>query len=157
MEIRKYVCNWWNHRCKYVLWPLAKRVQNWIVDRSTARDFTVGKFKIIWAPLCELYNNYYRAKRRDFLRLFESQIDYLLNLLLLLRVYTIEILGLQPLRNLKYRCKKYLWLQKYLRKSSVKDLWFYLLWLSIHVRCVNETILEPSLFQSSNSILKTVL
>ena len=25
----------------YVLWPLAKRFQNWIVDRSTARDFTV--------------------------------------------------------------------------------------------------------------------
>ena len=25
----------------YVLWPLTKRVQNWIVDRSTARDFTV--------------------------------------------------------------------------------------------------------------------
>ena len=25
----------------YVLWPLAKRVQNWIVDRSTTRDFTV--------------------------------------------------------------------------------------------------------------------
>ena len=25
----------------YVLWPSAKRVQNWIVDRSTARDFTV--------------------------------------------------------------------------------------------------------------------
>ena len=25
----------------YVLWPLAQRVQNWIVDRSTARDFTV--------------------------------------------------------------------------------------------------------------------
>ena len=25
----------------YVLWPLAKRVQNWIVDRSTARNFTV--------------------------------------------------------------------------------------------------------------------
>ena len=25
----------------YVLWPLAKWVQNWIVDRSTARDFTV--------------------------------------------------------------------------------------------------------------------
>ena len=25
----------------YVLWPLAKRVQNWIVDQSTARDFTV--------------------------------------------------------------------------------------------------------------------
>jgi hypothetical protein len=25
----------------YVLWPLDKMVQNWIVDRSTARDFTV--------------------------------------------------------------------------------------------------------------------
>ena len=25
----------------YVLWPLTKRVQNWIVDRSTARDFTI--------------------------------------------------------------------------------------------------------------------
>ena len=25
----------------YVLWPLAKRVQNWIVDWFTARDFTV--------------------------------------------------------------------------------------------------------------------
>ena len=38
----------------YVLWPLAKRVQNSILDRSTARDFTItstfwyrsGKFKI---------------------------------------------------------------------------------------------------------------
>ena len=30
----------------YVLWPLAKRVQNWIVDRSTARDFTVSK--VFW-------------------------------------------------------------------------------------------------------------
>ena len=25
----------------YVLWPLAKKFQNWIVDRSTALDFTV--------------------------------------------------------------------------------------------------------------------
>ena len=25
----------------YVLWPLAKKFQNWIVDQSTARDFTV--------------------------------------------------------------------------------------------------------------------
>jgi hypothetical protein len=25
----------------YVLWPLAKKFQNWIVHRSTARDFTV--------------------------------------------------------------------------------------------------------------------
>ena len=25
----------------YVLWPLGKNVQIWIVDRSTARDFTV--------------------------------------------------------------------------------------------------------------------
>ena len=28
----------------YVLWPLAKKFQNWIVDRSTARDFTVCLF-----------------------------------------------------------------------------------------------------------------
>ena len=28
----------------YVLWSLAKGVQNWIVDRSTARDFTVDMF-----------------------------------------------------------------------------------------------------------------
>ena len=27
----------------YVLWPLAKKFQNWIVDRSTTRDFTVLK------------------------------------------------------------------------------------------------------------------
>ena len=26
----------------FVLWPLAKIVQNWIVDRSTARDFKVS-------------------------------------------------------------------------------------------------------------------
>ena len=25
----------------YALWPLTKKLQNWIVDRSTARDFTV--------------------------------------------------------------------------------------------------------------------
>ena len=29
----------------YVLWPLAKKFQNWIVDRSTARDFTVFKWR----------------------------------------------------------------------------------------------------------------
>ena len=28
----------------YVLWPLAKKFQNWIVDRSTARDFTVTHY-----------------------------------------------------------------------------------------------------------------
>ena len=28
----------------YVLWSLAQRVQNWIVDRSTARDFTVSMY-----------------------------------------------------------------------------------------------------------------
>ena len=26
----------------YVLWPLTKRFQNWIIDRSTARDFMVS-------------------------------------------------------------------------------------------------------------------
>jgi hypothetical protein len=33
----------------YVLWPFAKMFQNWIVDRSTARNFTIfedPKFKI---------------------------------------------------------------------------------------------------------------
>ena len=25
----------------YVLWPLAKKFQNWIVDRSTAHDFAI--------------------------------------------------------------------------------------------------------------------
>ena len=29
----------------YVLWPLAKRVKNWIADQSTAPDFTVLGFK----------------------------------------------------------------------------------------------------------------
>ena len=28
----------------YVLWPLAKKFQNWIVDRSTARNFPVCSF-----------------------------------------------------------------------------------------------------------------
>ena len=31
----------------YVLWPLAKRVQNWIVDWFTARNFTVGWRKLL--------------------------------------------------------------------------------------------------------------
>ena len=30
----------------YILWLLAKRVQNWIIVRSTTRDFTVYKFNI---------------------------------------------------------------------------------------------------------------
>ena len=36
----------------YVLWPLTKRVQNWIVDRSTAHNFTVCKLNTV---LC-IYN-----------------------------------------------------------------------------------------------------
>ena len=40
----------------YVLWPLAKKFQNWIVDRSTACDFTVMqmpnlKFQSYWDSL----------------------------------------------------------------------------------------------------------
>ena len=27
-----------------VLWPLSKKLQNWIVDWSTARDFTISKY-----------------------------------------------------------------------------------------------------------------
>ena len=38
----------------YVLWLLAKRVQNWIVDRSSARDFTVCK------NICEIMNQFWR-------------------------------------------------------------------------------------------------
>ena len=30
----------------YALWPLAKKFQNWIVDRSTARNFTVFEMTI---------------------------------------------------------------------------------------------------------------
>ena len=32
----------------YVLWSLAKRVQNWIVDWSTARNLTVNREKLLW-------------------------------------------------------------------------------------------------------------
>ena len=41
----------------YVLWPLAKKFQNWIVDRSTARNFTVYKVeKILEDSIdCKLY------------------------------------------------------------------------------------------------------
>ena len=54
-------------------------------------------------PNCgRLYNNYYnRAKRRDFLRLFESQIDYLLNLLLLLRVQHRDPMFTAPQKNIR--------------------------------------------------------
>ena len=35
----------------YVLWPLAKKLQNWIVEQSTARNFTVYKReKKSWGP-----------------------------------------------------------------------------------------------------------
>jgi len=41
----------------YVLRPLAKKFQNWIVDRSTARDFTVCKFNkdISFHPLIKTH------------------------------------------------------------------------------------------------------
>ena len=31
----------------YILWPLDKRVQNWIVDRCTAPDFTVCQIRTL--------------------------------------------------------------------------------------------------------------
>ena len=34
----------------YVLWPLAKKFQIWIVDQSTARDFTVSS-NLTWKML----------------------------------------------------------------------------------------------------------
>ena len=30
----------------YILWPLAKRIQNWIVDRSTTHNFMVSKRRL---------------------------------------------------------------------------------------------------------------
>ena len=41
----------------YLLWSLNKKVQNWIVDRSTARDFTVNNI-----------NRHYRVPNKRFLR-----------------------------------------------------------------------------------------
>ena len=38
----------------YVLWPLAQRVQNWIVDWSTARDFTVSKISSLAIAIFEM-------------------------------------------------------------------------------------------------------
>ena len=34
----------------YVVWPLAEKFQNWIVDRSTARNFTVFKTLYLQGP-----------------------------------------------------------------------------------------------------------
>jgi hypothetical protein len=33
----------------YVLWPLERSIQNWIVDWSTARNFMVGSLLAVWA------------------------------------------------------------------------------------------------------------
>ena len=35
----------------YLMWPFIKRVQNWIVDRSTARGFTLDYLICILRPL----------------------------------------------------------------------------------------------------------
>ena len=43
----------------YVLWPLTKSSNNWIVDRSTARDFTVSICKWIHRGIVKLYNSKY--------------------------------------------------------------------------------------------------
>ena len=49
----------------YVLWPLGKIVQSWIVDRSTARDFTVYK-NVLMCTLKHLKNveNYFLKKKK---------------------------------------------------------------------------------------------
>ena len=47
----------------YVLWPLFKRVQNWIIARSTARDFKVCIFEIpISTKLTEKNSNWKTKK-----------------------------------------------------------------------------------------------
>ena len=59
----------------YVLWPLSQRVQNWIVDRSTARDSTVFGLKMtVKSGLEKMFlkllpaGNYFhlRYEREDF-------------------------------------------------------------------------------------------
>ena len=63
----------------YVLWPLAKKVQNWIVDWSTARDFMVFN-KWIYKPqnftyrisaetiLCDLCLEYIQVQKLPYSR-----------------------------------------------------------------------------------------
>ena len=41
----------------YVLWPLAQRVQNWIVDQATAHDFTVIN-KTMQEEITIIFSNY---------------------------------------------------------------------------------------------------
>ena len=48
----------------YVLWPLAKWVQNWIVDLSTARDFTVS------FVLCTIQRNSWKYVGEFLFKLF---------------------------------------------------------------------------------------
>ena len=47
----------------YVLWPLAQRVQNWIVDWSTARYFTVHTIHIMAIPVMEFSNQGYKIRK----------------------------------------------------------------------------------------------
>ena len=53
----------------YVLWPLAKMLQNWIVDWSTAHDFTVGTSSHVFdKPLHHdgIFYFYASANHKDF-------------------------------------------------------------------------------------------
>ena len=48
----------------YVLWPLNKMVQNWIVDWSTVRDFTVVNANLLRQndPVLNISNQLYFEK-----------------------------------------------------------------------------------------------
>ena len=48
----------------YVLWPLAKKFQNWIVDWSTARDFTVDKktYKGLSGSVLDVWTSFWFQK-----------------------------------------------------------------------------------------------
>ena len=42
----------------HVLWPLAKKFQNWIVDQSTARDFTIYSVFVLKCNAWLFYNQH---------------------------------------------------------------------------------------------------
>ena len=50
----------------YVLWSLAQRVQNWIVDPSTARDFTVVILEPPQIELLQPKNTYIWMSLNEF-------------------------------------------------------------------------------------------
>ena len=67
----------------YVLWPLSKKFQNWIVDRSTARDFTVCKIckklaespQLIISPIKNPGKKSAQQEAEDMFRIYDKNKD----------------------------------------------------------------------------------